>query len=124
MELSYKWKLSDLERVEKNGAKVFSCFSCGGGSTMGYKLAGFDVIGNCEIDPVTNEIYKKNNHPKYNFCCDIRDFAALEEYPEELNSLSILDGSPPLYDIFDGWKKGGFLGEGEGIRGRECQAAA
>ena len=95
MELSYRWKLSDLEKVEKNGAKVFSCFSCGGGSTMGYKLAGFDVVGNCEIDPATSVMYKRNNHPKYNFCCDIRDFAALGEYPEELNNLTILDGSPP-----------------------------
>ena len=95
MELSYKWKLSDLNKVKKNGAIVFSCFSCGGGSTMGYKLAGFDVIGNCEIDPVTNEIYKKNNHPKYNYCCDIRDFATMKSYPDELKELDILDGSPP-----------------------------
>lgn len=35
----WKWRLSDLKDVEKNGKKVFSCFSCGGGSTMGYKLA-------------------------------------------------------------------------------------
>lgn len=95
MELSYKWRLADLEGREKNGLKVFSCFSCGGGSSMGYKLAGYDVIGNCEIDPVTNEIYKKNNHPRLNYCCDIRDFAKLEEYPEELYHLDVLDGSPP-----------------------------
>lgn len=62
---------------------------------MGYKLAGYDVIGNCEIDPFTNEIYKRNNHPKLNYCCDIRDFARMEEYPEELYHLDILDGSPP-----------------------------
>ena len=36
---------------EKNGLKVFSCFACGGGSTMGYKLAGCEVLGCCEIDP-------------------------------------------------------------------------
>ena len=46
----WKWRLSDLKDVEKNGKKVFSCFSCGGGSTMGYKLAGYTVVGNCEID--------------------------------------------------------------------------
>lgn len=95
MELSYKWKLTDLAKVQKNGLKVFSCFSCGGGSSLGYKLAGFDVIGNCEIDPITNEVYKRNNHPKYNFNLDIRDFAKLDEYPEELMDLDILDGSPP-----------------------------
>ncbi len=34
------WKLTDLADVPKHGLKVFSCFHCGGGSTMGYKLAG------------------------------------------------------------------------------------
>ena len=47
----YVWELSALNRVNKNGKKVFSFFSCGGGSSMGYKLAGYDVVGNCEIDP-------------------------------------------------------------------------
>ena len=32
----WKWQLSDLEDVPKNGRTVFSCFSCGGGSSMGY----------------------------------------------------------------------------------------
>ena len=38
------WNLSDLENVKKNGLKVFSCFHCGGGSSLGYKLAGFFVF--------------------------------------------------------------------------------
>ena len=62
---------------------------------MGYKLAGFDVIGNCEIDPRVLRIYKKNLHPKYPFNLDIRDFNKLEEIPEELIGVDILDGSPP-----------------------------
>lgn len=45
----YNWKLSETEFTKDKG-KVFSCFACGGGSTMGYKLAGFDVIGMNEID--------------------------------------------------------------------------
>lgn len=92
---NYIWRLGDIEKVKKNGKKVFSCFSCGGGSTMGYKLAGYDVIGNCEIDPQMNKIYLQNNHPKYNFNMDMRDFLALDEYPKELHDLDILDGSPP-----------------------------
>jgi len=62
---------------------------------MGYKLAGYDVVGNCEIDPVTNDIYRKNNNPKLSYTADIRDFAKLENYPDELLHLDILDGSPP-----------------------------
>ena len=46
---NYQWKLSQLP-VPTRG-KVFSCFACGGGSSMGYKLAGFDVVGCNEIDP-------------------------------------------------------------------------
>ena len=92
----WKWTFSDYPK-EKNGLKVFSCFACGGGSTMGYKLAGCEVIGCCEIDPKMNEIYVKNHHPKYNFLMDIRDFNAIpnEELPDELLDLDILDGSPP-----------------------------
>lgn len=81
----------------KNGLNVFSCFACGGGSTMGYKLAGCTVLGCCEIDPKMNEIYKKNHNPKFNYLMDIREFNAIpnDEIPQELFNLDILDGSPP-----------------------------
>ena len=64
---------------------------------MGYKLAGCEVLGCCEIDPKMNDIYITNHHPKYNFLMDIRDFNALpnEQIPKELFDLDILDGSPP-----------------------------
>lgn len=92
----WKWKFSDYPK-EKNGLKVFSCFACGGGSTMGYKLAGCDVLGCVEIDPKMNEIYVKNHNPKYNYCMDLREFNNLpdESLPRELFNLDILDGSPP-----------------------------
>lgn len=92
----WKWTFSDYPK-EKNGLKVFSCFACGGGSTMGYKLAGCDVLGCVEIDPKMNEIYVRNHNPKYNFCMDLRDFNALPDtdIPQELFNLDILDGSPP-----------------------------
>lgn len=92
----WKWTFADYPK-EKNGLKVFSCFACGGGSTMGYKLAGCDVLGCCEIDPKMNEIYNRNHHPKYNYLMDIREFNKIpsEELPSELLNLDILDGSPP-----------------------------
>lgn len=92
----WKWTFKDYPK-EKNGLKVFSCFACGGGSTMGYKLAGCEVLGCCEIDEQMNEVYKLNHNPKYNFLMDIRDFNTLpnNELPEELFNLDILDGSPP-----------------------------
>lgn len=93
--MNYKWELKDLKKITKNGHTVFSCFSCGGGSSMGYKLSGYEVLGNCEIDPKTNEMYKANHKPKYSFNMDIREFLTLSDYPGELYELDILDGSPP-----------------------------
>lgn len=94
MNKEYIWKLEDLKRIKKNGLKVFSCFACGGGSTMGYKLAGFDIIGDNEIDPKINAVYVKNHNPKYNFNLDIRDLINWG-LPDDLYNLDILDGSPP-----------------------------
>lgn len=91
---NYRWTLKDHNFTKDKGT-VFSCFACGGGSTMGYKLAGFDVIGCNEIDPRMNKCYVENHHPKYNFLCDIRELSAREDLPEELFHLDILDGSPP-----------------------------
>lgn len=93
----WKWTMANDYPKEKNGLKVFSCFACGGGSTMGYKLAGCDVIGCVEIDAKMNDVYVKNHHPKHNFLMDIRDFNKIpnSELPEELFCLDILDGSPP-----------------------------
>lgn len=64
---------------------------------MGYKLAGYDVLGNCEIDPRIAKVYAQNLHPKYPFVMDVRDFLKLpdEKIPQELFNLDVLDGSPP-----------------------------
>jgi DNA (cytosine-5)-methyltransferase 1 len=90
----YKWNLKDAVFTKDKG-KVFSCFACGGGSTMGYKLAGFDVLGCNEIDPKMIEAYKANHNPKYAFLEPIQDFKLRNDLPKELYDLDILDGSPP-----------------------------
>ena len=87
------WTLKDAY-MPKDAGKVFSTFACTGGSTMGYKLAGFDVIGMNEIDPKVAAIYKKNHKPKFSFVCSIRDMIN-KDLPDELYNLDILDGSPP-----------------------------
>jgi DNA (cytosine-5)-methyltransferase 1 len=91
---SYLWHLKDIE-FKKDRGKVFSCFAGGGGSTMGYKLAGFDVIGFNEVDPKMAECYIKNNSPKYKFIEPIQKFKNRNNLPSELFDLDILDGSPP-----------------------------
>lgn len=115
----WKWNLADFDQIPKNGKKVFSCFSCGGGSSMGYKLAGYEVIGNVEIDPRMEAVYKENHHPRHTFLMDIREFNKLEEIPEELKDLDILDGSPPCSSFSmngqrqRGWGKDKVFREGQ-----------
>lgn len=94
----YKWYLKDgypSKNITKNNYNVFGTFICGGGSTMGYKLAGFNHLGGVEIDPKISEVYKANHSPKHLYEMDIRDFNKIDELPNELYNLDILDGSPP-----------------------------
>ena len=91
---------------------------------MGYKLAGYDVIGNVEIDPRVLNIYKNNLHPKYPYLMDVRDFLKQpnEDLPEDLFALDILDGSPPC-SVFSsagerekGWNKEKKFREGQAMQ--------
>lgn len=94
----WKWNLADgfpAPGIAFNGLKVFGTFVCGGGSAMGYKLAGCDYLGGVEIDTKIGEVYRRNLQPKYFYNEDIRDFLARDNYPDELRELDILDGSPP-----------------------------
>ena len=89
----YNWRLSEAKFTKDKG-KVFSCFACGGGSTMGYKLAGFDVIGCNEIDAKVNRCYVANHSPRYNFLEDIR---TLRERERERESYR------PIFTIWIFW---------------------
>ena len=85
---------------------------------MGYKLAGFDVIGCNEIDPRMNKVYVANHHPRLNYLCDIREMVT-KELPDELYHLDVLDGSPPCSSFSmagsrdDGWGKAKKFREGQ-----------
>jgi len=62
---------------------------------MGYKLAGYEVLGANEIDPKMAECYKANHDPKHLYVEPIQEFKNRQDLPEELFDLDILDGSPP-----------------------------
>jgi len=94
----YKWNLADgypAKGITKNNYNVFGTFICGGGSTMGYKLAGFNHLGGVEIDPKIAKVYQLNHKPKYLYLEDIREFVKRSDIPQELYNLDLLDGSPP-----------------------------
>lgn len=117
----YKWYLKD-GYPPKNGLKVFGTFICGGGSTMGYKLAGYEHLGGVEIDKQVADVYRTNHNPKYLYNEDIRDFNKREDLPTELYSLDILDGSPPCSTFSmagsreDGWGKKKQFREGQAVQ--------
>ena len=93
----WKWTMKDDYPKEKNGLTVFSCFACGDGSTMGYKLAGCDVIGDLEIDPKMNEVYIANHHPKHNLLMDIRDLITFRMINFRRNFLTLISWTAPRH---------------------------
>lgn len=119
---NYKWRLSDgypAKGIEKHGLKVFSTFACGGGSTMGYKLAGYDVIGANDIDESMSKVYIKNHNPKHYYLCDIRELnkkIEANEVAPELFDLDILDGSPPCSTFSMSGSREGAWGEEKQFR--------
>lgn len=64
---------------------------------MGYKLAGFEMLGGVEIDPEMMAIYRANHNPKHSYLMGVQQFneLPLEDLPDELKNLDMLDGSPP-----------------------------
>lgn len=88
------WRLSDLPQPPEDAPTVVSTFSCGGGSTMGYKLAGFRTLGAVDIDPDMMGTYARN------FDTPDRFIGSIADVPEELRAkwrgkIDVLDGSPP-----------------------------
>lgn len=94
----YSWNIADgypAKGIEAHGKRVFGTFICGGGSSMGYKLAGYHHLGGVELDPEIAKDYEANHHPQYLYVEDIRDFNKRTDLPAELYQLDLLDGSPP-----------------------------
>lgn len=118
MKFDYNWKLANgypAKGIKYHGSTVFTTFSCGGGSSMGYKLAGYDVIGANDIDPRMAEVYKANHNPKQYILAPLKDLLTRDDLPQ----VDILDGSPPC-SVFsmagsreDAWQKDKVFREGQ-----------
>ena len=91
---SYKWNLANrypAKGIDYHGTTVMSTFACGGGSTMGYKLAGYDVVAANDIDPQMAKVYKANHDTKQYFLCGVKELLQRDDLPQ----VDLLDGSPP-----------------------------
>ena len=90
--------MKDIKKIKPNGLKVVSTFSGGGGSSVGYRMAGYKVLWANEFVPEAAKTYKAN-HP--DSILDERDIKTIK--PEEIlkaigmksGDIDLLDGSPP-----------------------------
>lgn len=81
-----------------NGRKVISTFSGCGGSSLGYKLAGFKVVAALEFIPEAVETYLANAPDTPVLQKDVREVSGLDLMHlagVRRGDIDILDGSPP-----------------------------
>lgn len=91
----FAWTLRDMLPAPPDAPTVLSTFSCGGGSSMGYKLAGCRVIGAVDIDPRMMGLYVENLHPPEHLVGSISEVAQNPALVDAWSGVDILDGSPP-----------------------------
>lgn len=90
--------MKEINSLEWNGKNVVSTFSGGGGSCLGYRMAGYKVLYANEFVEEARNTYKANNPTSY---IDSRDIRQVQ--PEEIleiiklkkGELDLFDGSPP-----------------------------
>lgn len=91
--------MAEIAEIPWNGYNVISTFSGGGGSSLGYRLAGYRVLWANEFVPAAQDTYNANKAP-YTILDgrDIRTVTGkdiLEAIGLQEGELDILDGSPP-----------------------------
>jgi DNA (cytosine-5)-methyltransferase 1 len=90
--------MAEIDALPHNGYKVASTFSGAGGSCLGYRIAGYDVLYASEFIEEAQVTYRANHPHSYLDTRDIRTVTSadildiLDLAPGELD---ILDGSPP-----------------------------
>lgn len=90
--------MREIEQIPWNGYNVVSTFSGGGGSCLGYRMAGYRVLWSNEFIPAAQDTYRANHPNAYLNTSDIRNVTpeqVLEESGMEVGEIDIFDGSPP-----------------------------
>jgi DNA (cytosine-5)-methyltransferase 1 len=90
--------MAEIESIPRNGFNVASTFSGCGGSSLGYRMAGFRILWASEFIPAAQAVYRLNHSGTF---LDPRDIRSVN--PEEIlaacdlavGELDLLDGSPP-----------------------------
>ena len=90
--------MTEIAAVPLSGLRAVSTFSGCGGSSLGYRMAGFKVVWASEFIPAAAEVYRAN-HP--HTILDTRDIRKVEAQDIlaatglKVGELDLLDGSPP-----------------------------
>ena len=90
--------MKEIDNIEWNGYNVVSTFSGGGGSCLGYRMAGYNVIWANEFVEEAQRTYRANHKNTYLDCRDIRTVQPediLNQLGLSKGEIDLLDGSPP-----------------------------
>ena len=89
------WSIRELDDVVPNGLRVVSLFSGCGGSSLGYRLSGYEVVAANEFIPIAAATYRANATPTT--VVDERDVRTVSGHDlrERFGEIDLLDGSPP-----------------------------
>ena len=96
-----KYKVPSMKEIFElpwNGFNVVSTFSGGGGSCLGYEMAGYHVVWANEFIPEAQNTYSKNHKRTYLNTKDIRQVTAEDIFNEtglKKGEIDLFDGSPP-----------------------------
>lgn len=91
--------MEEIRKIKPNGFRAISLFAGAGGSSLGYRMAGFKMLWASEFVDAARQVYEVNKMPYT--VVDGRDVREVD--PEEVmrslglkpGDLDVLDGSPP-----------------------------
>ena len=90
--------MAEIEQIPWNGYNVVSTFSGGGGSCLGYRMAGFRVLWANEFVEEAQKTYRANHPGVILNTKDIRTVTPdeiLQEIGMKPGDVDLFDGSPP-----------------------------
>jgi DNA (cytosine-5)-methyltransferase 1 len=91
--------MSEIATIPPNGFKAISLFAGGGGSSLGYRMAGFSVLWASEFIEAARDTYRANQAPgtiiDERDIREVRPFEVLKAIGLGPGDLDVLDGSPP-----------------------------
>lgn len=100
--------MSEIEKLPWNGYNAVSTFSGGGGSCLGYRMAGFHVLWANEFVEEAQRTYRANHRETILDTRDIRTVTAeeiLKAIGKERGEIDLFDGSPPCCAFSTAGKK-------------------